>query len=65
MIGNELNYSQNCNLLPSANALSYKLLGATVFSKVDLKSAFNQLQVAKGDEWKTAIHISLDFMNTM
>ena len=44
--------------LPSADALSDKLFGATVFSKVDLKAAFNQLRVAEGDEWKTAVRTS-------
>ncbi len=30
--------------------------GCSVFTKLDLKSAFNLLQVAAGDEWKTAFH---------
>ena len=41
--------------LPSADVLSDKLSGAAIFSKVDLQSAFNQLRIASGDEWKTAV----------
>lgn len=41
--------------LPSSDMLSEKLFGAKVFSKVDLRSAFNQLRIAEGHEWKTAI----------
>lgn len=29
------------------------ITGAKVFSKVDLKAAFNQIRIRKGDEWKT------------
>ena len=35
--------------------LSDKLSGAAIFSKVDLQSAFNQLRIASGDKWKTAV----------
>jgi hypothetical protein len=41
--------------VPSAESLTDKLVGAKIYSKVDLRSAFNQLRVAKGDEWKTAV----------
>jgi hypothetical protein len=40
--------------LPLVNDLLDSIRGSTVFSKLDLKSAFNLLRVTKGDEWKTA-----------
>src|SRR5258707_9223610 len=42
--------------LPLVNELLNAVQGCSIFTKLDLKSAFNLLQVAAGDEWKTAFH---------
>ena len=41
--------------VPSAEQLTDKLTGARVFSKLDLRNAYNQVRIAKGHEWKTAV----------
>ena len=41
--------------IPSENTLTDKIQGATVYSKIDLKTAFNQLRIEKGHKWKTAL----------
>jgi len=40
--------------LPLINDLLDKMEGATIFSKIDLRAAYNLVQVRSGDEWKTA-----------
>jgi hypothetical protein len=40
--------------LPLVNDLLEVIHGCKIFTKIDLKSAFNLLRVAAGDEWKTA-----------
>ncbi len=40
--------------LPLVPAALEHLRGATVFSKLDLRSAYNLIRIREGDEWKTA-----------
>ncbi|KAI4894728.1 hypothetical protein NFI96_008423 [Prochilodus magdalenae] len=40
--------------LPLVPVALEQLRGATVFTKLDLRSAYNLIRVRKGDEWKTA-----------
>jgi len=42
--------------LPLINELLNCIGGCHVFTKLDLKSAFNLLRISAGDEWKTAFH---------
>ena len=38
------------------NELLDAVWGCSIFMKLNLKSAFNLLQIATGDEWKTTFH---------
>ncbi|KAK3548988.1 hypothetical protein QTP70_024801, partial [Hemibagrus guttatus] len=42
--------------LPLVPAVLEQLRGARIFSKFDLRSAYNLVRIKKGDEWKTAFH---------
>ncbi|KAK3542189.1 hypothetical protein QTP86_016990, partial [Hemibagrus guttatus] len=42
--------------LPLVPAALEQLRGARIFSKLDLRSAYNLVRIKKGDEWKTTFH---------
>ncbi|KAK3531983.1 hypothetical protein QTP86_002274 [Hemibagrus guttatus] len=44
--------------LPLVPAVLEQLKGARVFTKLDLRSAYNLVRIHKGDEWKTAFHMT-------
>ncbi|KAK3548519.1 hypothetical protein QTP70_013368 [Hemibagrus guttatus] len=42
--------------LPLVPAALEQLRGARIFTKLDLRRAYNLVRIRKGDEWKTAFH---------
>ncbi|KAK3535604.1 hypothetical protein QTP70_017137 [Hemibagrus guttatus] len=42
--------------LPLVPAVLEQLRGVRIFTKLDLRSAYNLVRIKKGDEWKTAFH---------
>src|SRR5690606_30819430 len=50
---NKVTIKDRCPL-PLINETIDQLREATIFSKLDLKGAYNLIRIAEGDEWKTA-----------
>ncbi|KAK3513184.1 hypothetical protein QTP70_009766 [Hemibagrus guttatus] len=48
-------YPYPLSLVPAALE---QLRGARLFTKLDLRSAYNLVRICKGDEWKTAFHMT-------
>ena len=45
---------KNAYPLPSIDDLLNKLLGAMIFTKLDIRWGYNNVRIKKGDEWKGA-----------
>ena len=41
--------------LPLVSEALDRLIGAKVFTKLDIRSAYNRIRIAKGDEWEDRI----------
>ena len=51
--------------LPNIEDLLDCISGSKYFSKIDLKSGYNQIRIKEGDEWKTAFKTNEGFCEWM
>lgn len=51
---------KNRYLLPLMDKLKDRIIGARIFTKIDLKSSYNLVRIKKGDELKTVFRIWFD-----
>jgi hypothetical protein len=56
---------RNRGPLPRVDQLLDTVKGSTVFSKIDLRLAYNLVRVAEGDEWKTAFRTPFGLFETL
>jgi hypothetical protein len=61
---NEMLIKNRCPL-PLISEMIDRITGSTIFTKIDLRNAYNQLRVRAGDEWKTAFTTKYGLYETL